>query len=57
MTADDWHKDLGNVFAASIGYQINDQIMIRAGCQNSDTYGYVNDRCGMQFSYANDFLK
>jgi hypothetical protein len=57
MSPDAWHKDLGNVFAASIGYQINDQIMIRAGCQNSDTYGYVNDRCGMQFSYANDFLK
>jgi len=57
MSPDAWHKDLGHVFAASIGYQINDQIMIRVGCQNSDTYGYVNDRCGMQFSYANDFLK
>jgi hypothetical protein len=57
MSPDSWHKDLGNVFAASIGYQVNDEIMIRLGCQNSDTYGNVNDRCGLQFSYANNFLK
>jgi len=46
-----------NVFAASIGYQVNDEITARLGCQNSDTYGNVNDRCGLQFSYANNFLK
>ena len=57
MSPDSWHHDLGNVFAASIGYQVNDEIMIRLGCQNSDTYGNVNDRCGLQFSYANNFLK
>jgi hypothetical protein len=57
MSPDAWHKDLGNVFAASIGYQVNDEIMVRLGCQNSDTYGNVNDRCGLQFSYANNFLK
>jgi hypothetical protein len=57
MSPDAWHKDLGNVFAASIGYQVNDEIMVRLGCQNSDTYGNVNDRCGLQFSYTNNFLK
>jgi hypothetical protein len=57
MSPDSWHHDLGNVFAASIGYQVNDEIMVRLGCQNSDTYGNVNDRCGLQFSYANNFLK
>ena len=57
MSPDSWHHDLGNVFAASIGYQVNDEIMVRLGCQNSDTYGNVNDRCGLQFSYTNNFLK
>jgi hypothetical protein len=57
MSPDPWHHDLGNVFAASIGYQVNEEIMVRLGCQNSDTYGNVNDRCGLQFSYTNNFLK
>ena len=57
MSPDSWHHDLGNVFAASIGYQFNEEIMVKLGCQNSDTYGNVNDRCGLQFSYTNNFLK
>jgi hypothetical protein len=57
MSPDAWHKDLGNVFAASIGYQFNEEIMVKLGCQNSDTYGNVNDRCGLQFSYTNNFLR
>ena len=57
MSPDSWHHDLGNVFAASIGYQVNEEIMVKLGCQNSDTYGNVNDRCGLQFSYTNNFLR